>query len=593
MNKKNLIFAVILLFGFLAVPKVFADGPNLWNAIGGFLTPVINAGLKIGGAKFTVDTNGNITKVNNVTTSFPASQGVSGSIIQNDGSGNLSWTPTSTLLSGTASVLRNINTTAPLLGGGNLSADRTISLPKASSTADGYLAQSDFSIFNGKQAAGNYLTALTGDGSASGPGSAALTLATVNSNVGTFNNLTVNGKGLVTGGSNVSYLTGNQNITVSGDVTGSGTTSIPLTLATVNSNVGTFGTASSVPQLTVNGKGLITAVSSQNIALPASAITSGILAVTNGGTGTNTLASLSVGANLGITGGQNVLLGTTTQITISDTPSFTGLTLSGITGTQCLHSISGVVSGTGADCGSGGGVSTTSPFTAGYVPYATTTGALTNSPIAISSGRVGIGTSTPSATLQVYGSGTTNPFLVSSSSGTSLMVINNQGNVGIGLTSPNSKLQIQGTAGTADIFIISSSSTATLLKVDYQGNLSLPHLIGNTSAPTIATSTGAGTNATVSITGSDLEGQITVNTSNLDTPAASADIATITFNKAYGSAPYCRIMPSNDAAWNLAYGVVRYRQSDTTTAIFKLRSGGTALPATTTATYTFNYFCGQ
>ena len=36
--------------------------------------------------------------------------------------------------------------------------------------------------------------------------------------------------------------------------------------------------------------------------------------------------------------------------------------------------------------------------------------------------------------MQVYGSGTTNPFLVSSSSGTSLMVINNQGNVGIGTT---------------------------------------------------------------------------------------------------------------------------------------------------------------
>jgi hypothetical protein len=39
-------------------------------------------------------------------------------------------------------------------------------------------------------------------------GSTALTLATVNSNIGTFNNLTVNGKGLVTGASNVTYATG-------------------------------------------------------------------------------------------------------------------------------------------------------------------------------------------------------------------------------------------------------------------------------------------------------------------------------------------------------------------------------------------------
>ena len=53
------------------------------------------------------------------------------------------------------------------------------------------------------------------------------------------------------------YLTGNQTITASGDATGSGTTSLPLTLATVNSNTGSFTNAN----LTVNGKGLITAAS--------------------------------------------------------------------------------------------------------------------------------------------------------------------------------------------------------------------------------------------------------------------------------------------------------------------------------------------
>lgn len=51
------------------------------------------------------------------------------------------------------------------------------------------------------------ITALTGDVTASGSGSVAATLATVNSNIGTFNNVTVNGKGLVTAASNVSYLT--------------------------------------------------------------------------------------------------------------------------------------------------------------------------------------------------------------------------------------------------------------------------------------------------------------------------------------------------------------------------------------------------
>lgn len=54
------------------------------------------------------------------------------------------------------------------------------------------------------QAPGNYITALTGDVTASGPGSVPATLATVNANVGSFTNanITVNGKGLITAASN-------------------------------------------------------------------------------------------------------------------------------------------------------------------------------------------------------------------------------------------------------------------------------------------------------------------------------------------------------------------------------------------------------
>lgn len=107
---------------------------------------------------------------------------------------------------------------------------------------------------------GSGITALTGDGTASGPGSAALILATVNTNVGSFGDathvpaITVNAKGLTTAvtstaitfpvtasnsvaftnkSGNISqwtndsgYITGNQTITLSGDVGGSGTTAI-------------------------------------------------------------------------------------------------------------------------------------------------------------------------------------------------------------------------------------------------------------------------------------------------------------------------------------------------------------------------------
>ena len=85
--------------------------------------------------------------------------------------------------------------------------------------------------------------AFTGDATSSGT---ALTLATVNSNVGTFAVSTVNGKGLVTAAQNMS-----------GDITTSGAVS---TLATVNSTVGTFGSTTTIPVVTVNAKGLVTNV---------------------------------------------------------------------------------------------------------------------------------------------------------------------------------------------------------------------------------------------------------------------------------------------------------------------------------------------
>lgn len=88
-------------------------------------------------------------------------------------------------------------------------------------------------------ATGTTSITLTGDVTGSGAGTIPTTLATVNSNVGTFASVTVNAKGLVTAAT-----------ALSGDVTSSGAT---VTLATVNSNVGQFSA------VTVNGKGLVTA----------------------------------------------------------------------------------------------------------------------------------------------------------------------------------------------------------------------------------------------------------------------------------------------------------------------------------------------
>lgn len=210
----------------------------------------------------------------------------------------------------------------------------TLNCDTASGSVQGCLTSTDWNTFNGKQAAGNYITALTGDAAASGPGSAALTLATVNANVGSFGgstaipNFTVNAKGLITaagtnaviapagtltgttlaanvvtsslttvgtiatgvwngtpvtaafGGTGSTTLSGilkgngtgvvqtaipgtdyqaagNYVTALTGDVTATGPGSVAATLATVNSNVGSFTNAN----ITVNAKGLITAAS--------------------------------------------------------------------------------------------------------------------------------------------------------------------------------------------------------------------------------------------------------------------------------------------------------------------------------------------
>ena len=75
--------------------------------------------------------------------------------------------------------------------------------------------------FNGTsiQPSGNYITALTGDVTATGPGSVAATLATVNSNVGSFGSatqiaaITVNAKGLITAASSTSIQIAESQVT--------------------------------------------------------------------------------------------------------------------------------------------------------------------------------------------------------------------------------------------------------------------------------------------------------------------------------------------------------------------------------------------
>jgi len=66
--------------------------------------------------------------------------------------------PTIPSIAGLVPDTRTISTTAPLTGGGDLSANRTLSIPQATTTVDGYLSATDWTTFNSKVPATRSLT---------------------------------------------------------------------------------------------------------------------------------------------------------------------------------------------------------------------------------------------------------------------------------------------------------------------------------------------------------------------------------------------------------------------------------------------------
>lgn len=92
---------------------------------------------------------------------------------------------------------------------------------------------------------------------------------------------------------------------LTGDVTTPGG-SLATTLATVNSNVGSFGSSTAIPVVTVNGKGLVTAASTAAVVAPAGTLTgatlaSGVTASSLTSVGTLTSMTTSGAAQAGTT----------------------------------------------------------------------------------------------------------------------------------------------------------------------------------------------------------------------------------------------------------------------------------------------------
>lgn len=125
-------------------------------------------------------------------------------------------------------------------------------------------------------------------------------------------------------------LTGDATATLSG-VDGTANVSATLTLATVNNNTGTFGSSTSIPVVTVNGKGLVTAVTTETIStsltVAADTGTPDVVALGVdtlsfvGGTGIDT----AVSNNTITISTENITLGTSTLTNGSTTSSLAGL----------------------------------------------------------------------------------------------------------------------------------------------------------------------------------------------------------------------------------------------------------------------------
>ena len=69
---------------------------------------------------FSVNASGNITKINNVATSFPAAQGTANQVLANNGSGTLSWATRVASVAVTAPITNTGTATAPTIGLGTV-----------------------------------------------------------------------------------------------------------------------------------------------------------------------------------------------------------------------------------------------------------------------------------------------------------------------------------------------------------------------------------------------------------------------------------------------------------------------------------------
>ena len=195
--------------------------------------------------------------------------------------------------------------------------------------------------------------------------------------------------GVITATTFVGALTGTATSTtnipnLTGDITSN---NLSTTLATVNSNIGTFGSSTAIPVVTVNAKGLVTTVTTAAV---------GTALTVSGDSGSVDINFLD--ETLTISGGTNLTSvgsGNTLTINLDNNISLTSLVVSGVSTFQNnIIQTSGLV-----------GIGTNNPLQKFQIGTANTLGVSTDGKVFVvtSNADVGIGTTNPTSKLHVVG----------------------------------------------------------------------------------------------------------------------------------------------------------------------------------------------